>query len=206
MSMNNPGGTGGAEVPESRGNVAGMLHELAAQVIAAGEGPRLSAPLPVNLPMIRHWAEAMGDRDPRYAGPDAVAPPAMIQVWTMAGLVERGERPRIPLDDMLEAIDEHGYTGVVATDCEHTYQRYLRPGEELTSATRMSDLAGPKRTALGEGYFITWLVTWYSGTEPVADMMFRVLKFRPGERKYPPEEQEPHPLRQAIGGDGVRRR
>ena len=28
---------------------------------------------PVNVPMIRHWCEAMGDTNPAYEGPDAVA-------------------------------------------------------------------------------------------------------------------------------------
>ena len=40
-------------------------------------------------------------------------------------------------------------------------------------------MVGPKRTALGEGWFVTTLSTWYVGDEPVAEMMFRILKFRP---------------------------
>jgi uncharacterized OB-fold protein len=40
-------------------------------------------------------------------------------------------------------------------------------------------VTGPKRTALGEGWFVTTHNTWYVGDEPVAEMMFRVLKFRP---------------------------
>jgi MaoC dehydratase-like protein len=56
--------------------------------------------------MIRHWVDAIGDDNPIYideaaaqaAGhPGIVAPPAMIQVWTMMGL--GGERPAtIPSD------------------------------------------------------------------------------------------------------------
>ena len=50
---------------------------------------------PVNQPMINHWTDAIGDRNPIYvdeatakaAGhPGIVAPPAMIQVLTMMGL------------------------------------------------------------------------------------------------------------------------
>lgn len=45
--------------------------------------------------MIHHWVDAIGDKNPIYvdeqaaraAGhPGIVAPPAMIQVWTMGGL------------------------------------------------------------------------------------------------------------------------
>lgn len=41
---------------------------------------------PVNEAMIRHWCEAMGDTSAAYRGPDAVAPPTMLQAWTMGGL------------------------------------------------------------------------------------------------------------------------
>jgi uncharacterized protein len=43
-------------------------------------------------------------------------------------------------------------------------------------------VTGPKRTALGEGWFVTTRSTWYAGDEPVATMDFRILKFRPQER------------------------
>ena len=38
-------------------------------------------------------------------------------------------------------------------------------------------MVGPKKTALGEGWFVTTRSTWYVGDEPVAEMLFRVLKF-----------------------------
>ncbi|GII31767.1 bifunctional MaoC family dehydratase N-terminal/OB-fold nucleic acid binding domain-containing protein [Planotetraspora mira] len=174
------------------------LMALVDKAVAAGEGPRLAAPHPVNDTMISHWTEAMGDRNPLYTGPEAVAPPAMIQVWSMEGLRrEPAAELRRPVDDVFEALDEAGYTGVVATNCEHTYHRYLAMGEKLTSSTRLLDTVGPKRTALGEGYFVTWNVTWYSGDEPVAEMMFRLLKFRPIEKV----SREPYPLTPAVNGD-----
>jgi uncharacterized OB-fold protein len=129
--------------------------------------------------MINNWTEALGDRNPRY--PDE-APPAMVQAWTMPGL--HGERaPDDPLGAMNAVLDEAGYTSVVATDCEQRYVRYLRPGERLSVRSRLIDVVGPKRTALGEGWFVTTFSTWTVGpgqdAEPVAEMMFRILKFRP---------------------------
>src|SRR5262249_54836883 len=56
------------------------------------------------------------------------------------------------------------------------------------------DLVGPKRTALGEGWFFTTRSTWCSGDEPVATMEFRILKFRPREadaQAEPAKEAEP---------------
>jgi uncharacterized OB-fold protein/acyl dehydratase len=162
----------------------------AAQVKAAGaSAPRLGRD-PVNQPMINNWVEALGDANPIYvdeaaaraAGHDGiVAPPAMIQVWTMAGL--HGSRTSDdPLGRMMTLLDDAGYTSVVATNCEQTYHRYLRPGEQVSVRTTLDDVRGPKKTALGEGWFVTTLNTWYVGEEPVAEMLFRVLKFTPAPR------------------------
>jgi uncharacterized protein len=142
---------------------------------------------PVNQPMVDHWLDAIGDRNPIYvdeqaakaAGhPGIVAPPAMVQVWTMMGL--GGVRPDDdPLSKILGLFDEAGYIGVVATNCEQTYHRYLRPGEEVSVAAELTDVVGPKRTALGEGFFITQKITWQVGDEDVAEMMWRIMKFKP---------------------------
>ena len=159
----------------------------AARIIAFGEcGPRLARD-PVNLPMIRNWAEAMGDGNPLYTDARAaagsvhgglVAPPAMIQVWTMRGLHPVTD-PGDPLGLMSQLLDQAGFTSVVATNCEQTYHRYLRHGEQVSVRSSLEDVAGPKHTALGEGWFVTTRSTWYAGQEPVATMLFRVLKFRP---------------------------
>lgn len=172
------------------------LHELADKQVALGEWRGAPAADPVNEPMIRHWLAAMGDENPVYLE-RGIAPPAMAQVWTMAGV--DGKHEKSPIDDVLVALNAAGYTGVVATNCEQTYHRHARLGERLTPATRFSGLVGPKRTALGEGYFATWNVTWYGEADsPVAEMMFRVLKFRPPERKAP---RQPYPLQPAVNRD-----
>jgi uncharacterized OB-fold protein len=149
---------------------------------AAESSPRVALD-PVNLPMIRHWCEALGDSSYQRYADAGLAPPAMIQVWTMPGLP--GTRALLagagddPLAVMTTALDEAGYTSVVATDCAQEYHRYLRVGERVTIRSRLEDVSGPKRTSLGEGWFVTTRSTWYCGDEPVGTMMFRVLKFRP---------------------------
>ncbi|HEX4360344.1 MAG TPA: bifunctional MaoC family dehydratase N-terminal/OB-fold nucleic acid binding domain-containing protein [Pseudonocardia sp.] len=149
----------------------------ASRIRAQGDSaPRLARD-PVNPAMINNWTEALGDPNPRYP---ELAPPAMVQVWTMHGLHGRRTADD-PLGAMTQVLDEAGYTSVVATDCEQSYHRYLRPGERLSVRTRLTDVTGPKRTALGEGWFVTTVSTWSVGAEPVAEMMFRVLKFRPPE-------------------------
>ncbi len=104
----------------------------------------------------------------------------MIQVWTMPGL--HGARADDdPLGQMSQVLDDLGYTSVVATNCDQTYHRYLKIGEQLSVRARLLDVTGPKRTALGVGWFVTTRSTWFSAGEPVATMDFRILKFRPPE-------------------------
>ena len=145
----------------------------------------------VNQPMIDHWLDAIGDENPIYVDEAAakaaghtglVAPPAMIQVWTMMGL--GGARPDDdPLGKILELFDDAGYVGVVATNCEQTYHRYLRHGEEVSVAAELTDVVGPKQTALGEAFFITQRITWSVGDEDVAEMMWRIMKFIPRDKE-----------------------
>ena len=164
------------------------------KVKAAGRSKPRAGRHPVNEPMMHHWLDAIGDRNPIYvdeaaaeaAGhPGIVAPPAMIQVWTMMGL--GGVRPDDdPLGKIIELFDDAGYVGVVATNCEQTYHRYLRPGEEVSVAAELTEVVGPKQTALGEGYFINQRISWTVGDEDVAEMMWRIMKFIPRDRMEAP--------------------
>ncbi|HEY1706106.1 MAG TPA: OB-fold domain-containing protein [Trebonia sp.] len=154
--------------------------EAAEKVKAAGESSPRAGRDPVNLPLIRNWIEAIGDDNPAYTADGGVAPPAMMQAWTMPGLHgARGDDD--PLSVMTEVLDNAGYPSVVATNCDQVYLRYLRHGERLTVRASLVDVTGPKKTGLGEGWFVTTRSTWYSGDEPVATMDFRILKFRPAE-------------------------
>ena len=150
------------------------------EIKARGYSPAREGNDPVNEPMIRHWTEAIGDTNPRWKpGPDCEAPPAMAQVWTMPGL--NPERPPgEPLWDTMVVLDSAGFTSVLGTNCDQTYARTLRPGERVSISSRLEEVVGPKKTAVGEGYFVTTRNTWTVGTEEVASMSFRVLKFKPG--------------------------
>jgi hypothetical protein len=153
------------------------IADAAQEIAGRGYGPPRTARDPVNPAMINNWMEALGDTNPRYAA-DGLAPPAMTQVWTMRGLHPLPD-PGDPLSAMTAALDEAGFTSVVATNCTQTYHRCLRHGERVSVRSRLAEVTGPKRTALGEGWFVTTESTWYVGDEPVATMRFRVLKFRP---------------------------
>lgn len=154
---------------------------------------------PVNAPMIRHWCEALGDTHPAYTGPDAVAPPTMLQVWTMGGL--SGHRGRTgAYDALLGLLDAAGCTAVVATDCEQEYLRPLRPGDEVGFDTVIEEVSGRKTTKLGTGYFVTTRTDVRVGGEPAGIHRFRILKYAPAPRKarLPGQSQEPRPSREAL--------
>jgi len=155
------------------------------------------APDPVNIPMIRHWVDALDDRNPVYLDAEVaattrfggvVAPPAMLQTWTMSrpaiqGLAERGGAPGELGPSPLKVLDDAGFTATRATNSELEFERYLRPGDRLQSSAFVESISEEKETALGIGYFVTWVTTYadeHGGV--VGRQRFRVLKFKPAAR------------------------
>ena len=135
----------------------------------------------VNQPTINNWLEAMGIDAPPYSlgrFQSGEAPPTMAQVWTMYGLAGKAG-PDDPLHAMINVLTDQGFLGVLGTNSEQTYGRYLRVGEHVRVETELDSVVGPKATGMGVGYFVTSRSTWYVGDEKVASMLFRVLKFIP---------------------------
>jgi len=158
-------------------------------------GPPGVAPDAVNVPMIRHWVDALDDRNAVYLDEEfaattrfggIVAPPAMLQTWSMGrprieGIAERGGTPdEMQFDNPINALDEAGYVGTLATNSELEFVRYLRPGELLQLTTEVESISNRKTTSLGKGYFLTWVTTYTSGSdEIVGRQLFRIFKFDP---------------------------
>ncbi|MCX4675692.1 OB-fold domain-containing protein [Streptomyces sp. NBC_01433] len=136
----------------------------------------------VNEAMIRHWCEAMGDTGPAYRGPGAIAPPTMLQAWTMGGL--SGHSDRSPAyEELFDLLDGAGYTSVVATDCEQEYLRPLRPGDRITFDAVVESVSPRKTTKLGTGYFVTTRMDVRAGGEPAGTHRFRILKYTPATKR-----------------------
>jgi acyl dehydratase len=158
-------------------------------------GPPSVAPDPVNVPMIRHWVAALDDRNPIYLDEafaastrhgGIVAPPAMLQTWTMPspkieGIAERGGSPvEIDADNVIRALDREGFTGTLATNSELEFVRYLRPGDRLEASNELESISSRKTTGLGQGYFVTWVTTYRTAEgEVVGRQLFRIFKFDP---------------------------
>ena len=172
------------------------LLEKAREWVGRQAMPSVTARDPVNVPMIRRWCEAMGDTNPIYVDEDAakaaghpgiVAPPAMLEVWTMMPYKPGGRTPEDGMD-VLNMFDDAGYTGVVATNNGQRYKRYLRPGDVVTATTTVADVSDEKRTGLGIGHFVTLSYEFTVDGETVGTMTFRILKFKPHLKQSEPKQ------------------
>jgi uncharacterized protein len=168
----------------------GWLLQLRAQqgVLAA---PARTASDPVNLPMIRRWCAAMGERNPAFldeqsqaarANGGLVAPPAMLEVWTMGGFTPDASAGHASNLVGIDQMDAAGFTSVVATNLVQEYLRYLRPGDLVTQQVSFVGVSDQKTTALGTGHFLDYSYEFTDQRgELVGRMRFRILKYRPAQ-------------------------
>lgn len=181
---------------ESREETAQFREQLDALVgqPVGPSGPSVG-PDPVNQPMIRHWAAAFEDHNPVYTDPEfaagtrfggIVAPPLMLQTWTMAtpkitGIRERGGSPvDAEQTAILALLDGAGYVGTLASNSEFEIVRYLRLGDTISTTTLLESVSEEKQTRIGPGYFVTWATTYADQAgEIVGRQLFRILKFKP---------------------------
>jgi len=171
------------------------VRESLEKYVGTPMGPASVAPDPVNVPMIRHWVAALDDRNPVYLDEafakrtrhgGLVAPPTMLQVWSMPspkieGIAERGGSPvEMSGDNVVRALDAAGFTGTLATNSELEFVRYLRPGDLLHTSTELESVSNRKTTGLGQGFFVTWVTSYATADgEVVGRQLFRIFKFDP---------------------------
>jgi uncharacterized OB-fold protein/acyl dehydratase len=194
--------------------------ELVARLraLVGRQGPPQQARHPVNAPAIADWCDAIGDGNPVYLDEEAaaksrhgglVAPPATLDIWDRPGLPAQPRwRPsdKPPAEDprshALRLLDEAGYVGVVAVNSELEIARYLRPGDLVQNVQILEDVSAEKQTALGTGFFVTTRQRYETvDGEHVGDLLFRILKFKPGTGKT----QEQADKRPAPDPDPARR-
>lgn len=169
---------------------------------------RRPGPDPVNLPMIRHWVEAMGDPNPRYLA-DGVAPASMTQAWTMRGLAPAAAGSGA-FEELVALLDEGGYTSVVATDSELDLHRVVVVGDHLSVEEVVESISPEKTTGLGVGRFVSTVKTYRDAAgDVVATQRWRTLRFRPKAPDAAPVELRPRPainLDNAFWFDAARER
>jgi uncharacterized OB-fold protein/acyl dehydratase len=164
---------------------AAALLERARALLGGPAGEFRTGRDPVNLPMVHHWCQALGDTNPAYLDEEyaassprghLIAPPGMLQTWIMdAPATEQGDR-----NELLRLLDDAGYTSVVAVNYEHDYLRELMHGERISVRSAAEDLSEEKSTALGPGVFTTVRHEYLTDDGEVVGIgRMRLLKFRP---------------------------
>lgn len=162
---------------------------------------------PVSRVQVWQWCSAMGDRNPLYlddeyrsrAGYDkVVAPPAMMQMWTMRdvnfeyapGTVD-STSPRV-----FDVLGAQGFPGIVAVSYDITFHRLLLEGDRAHHYSTIVKISPLKRTALGEGYFVTERAEYRDQAEcSFAEALITYFVYRPHaaatDSAATPPEQEP---------------
>ncbi|MDP9101387.1 MAG: OB-fold domain-containing protein [Actinomycetota bacterium] len=198
-----------APAPAGHAPAEDLLHAARA-VLGGPAGPLRVGRDPVNLPMVHHWCQALGDTNPAYLDPvyaadsargELIAPPGMLQTWTMDA--PRSEETLGSNDEVMRRLDEAGYTSVVAVNYEHEYLRELRHGERISVRSAAEDLSSEKKTALGPGVFTTVRHEYVTDSgELVGVGRMRLLKFRPPAAKAAEPDVGARP-KPAVGRDNA---
>ncbi|MEE4659679.1 MAG: MaoC family dehydratase N-terminal domain-containing protein [Halieaceae bacterium] len=154
---------------------------------------------PVSRTQIWQWCQAMGEGSPLYldeayqrgtefAGKGAVAPPAMMQMWTMRDINDAyapGSTDAHPYPHM-QALEAAGFPDNVAVGYDLHFHRYLTEGETVQHYKSVASISPLKKTQLGEGHFFTDRMEYLDGEGALfAEAFITYFQYRaaPGERE-----------------------
>lgn len=140
--------------------------------------------------MVRHWVEVVQDTSPAYVDPDwairsrhvgLVAPSAMLQCWTLPPLWPPPAATDLPIAPVDEALGEHGFTEVVATNQKLDVERYARPGDVVSYTVTLESITPePKKTRLGLAYFVTMVYRFTNqDDELLGTQSFTYMRYKP---------------------------
>lgn len=167
---------------------------------------------PVSKTQIWQWCSAMGDNNPLYLDPDYhaqhdiphnVAPPTMMQMWTMRDVQGNhgpGSTRQNPYE-ILAIMEKHGFNGVMAVSYDQTFHRYLNEGDQVHHYSTIVNISELKTTAVGKGFFVTeWAEYLDQNDECFAEatityFQYQAPKRQPGAQSSAPTKiQRVHPI------------
>lgn len=160
---------------------------------------------PISEVQIMYWCDMVEDANPLYAEGEyarssrhggVIAPPMGLITW-MAGRAGRGginpeapdvdypdRKPWPPLTGEERSVrgrrgyDPPGAKDTIATISVQEYGVPLRPGDRVYSTGEVINCSPLKRTALGFGYFVTTLTTFYNQRDEIAGTnVFTLLRY-----------------------------
>jgi hypothetical protein len=150
---------------------------------------------PVSRTQIWQWCSAMGDRSPLYldehyqaqtefSGRGAVAPPAMMQMWTMRDVNDEYAPDSTDAHpyQVMQDLERSGFPANVAVSYDISFHRYLEEGDRVHHYKTVVDISKLKTTALGEGHFFTDRMEYRDQNEELfAEALITYFQYRPTE-------------------------
>lgn len=173
---------------------------------------------PVSRVQIWQWCSAMGDNNPLYLNDEyrnatefdgVVAPPAMMQMWTMRDINDRyapGSTAEPPYQ-VFDVMAAKGFAGNVAVSYDIQFHRYLLEGDRAHHYTTIVSISDCKKTALGEGYFVSERVEYLDQNEALfAEALITYFQYRPAKKNdaVPQPSESPAPNDRALINNDVR--
>jgi acyl dehydratase len=148
---------------------------------------------PVSRTQVWQWCSVMGDRSPLYldadyqartefAGCGVVAPPAMMQMWTMRDVDDRyapgsTDAPPYPV---IRELEQRGFPANVAVSYDLRFHRYLVEGDRVHHYKSVVEISPLKQTALGEGHFFTDRMEYLDQHDALfAEALITYFQYRP---------------------------
>jgi hypothetical protein len=157
---------------------------------------------PVSRVQVWQWCSAMGDRSPLYldeayqqgtefSGKGVVAPPAMMQMWTMRDFNDDyapGSSSDHPYK-VMQQLEALGFPGNVAVNYDIQFHRYLVEGDRVHHFKTVTHISDLKTTALGRGYFFTDRMEYLDQNgELFAEALITYFQYQPAEQTQVQEE------------------
>jgi len=144
----------------------------------------------VSRVQVWQWCSAMGDRNPLYLDDEyrsragferVVAPPGMMQMWTMRN-VNFEYAPGTTEDanySVFDVLGEMGLPDIVAVSYDITFHRLLLEGDRAHHYTTIASISPIKKTAIGEGHFVTERVEYRNQNDDLfAEALITYLVYR----------------------------
>jgi acyl dehydratase len=156
---------------------------------------------PVSATQIWQWCSAMGDNNPSYLpGEGQIAPPAMMQMWTMRDIHDRyapGSTDAPPYQVFAD-MQAMGYPANVAVSYDIQFHRYLKVGERARHYTTVVNISDRKSTALGVGFFVTERVEYLTQDASLfAEALITYFQYQPAPDKVGARHAD---KQDAVGG------
>ena len=158
---------------------------------------------PVSRVQIWQWCSAIGDRSPLYLNDSeqqgsamgrAVAPPAMMQMWTMRDVNMQyapGSTDEHPYQIMTD-LETSGFRSNVAVSYDISFHRYLQEGDRAHHYTTVVSISDLKSTALGQGYFFTERVEYLDQDDGLfAEALITYFQYQPATERANEEAGSP---------------